>query len=117
MTMQCYQSSGLGLLYQQGITLIPVCISNHILCEVWEEITYPFLNFTDCTVKVWEWINDITQHFMKHVISINVNQYYQKFDLIHVIKGAPRDNLPPRFVIILWSHLLTWFDFNPSMDT
>ena len=35
-----------------GLTLIPACISNHMLCKVWDEITYPFLKFNGATVEV-----------------------------------------------------------------
>ena len=38
--------------YQHGLTLIPAWISNHMPCKVWDEITYPFLNFNGCTVEV-----------------------------------------------------------------
>ena len=24
--------------------------------KVWDGPTYPFLNFNDCTIKVWKWI-------------------------------------------------------------
>ena len=41
-----------GLFYQHGLTLIPAWISNHMPGKVWDEITYPFLNFNGCTVKV-----------------------------------------------------------------
>ena len=27
---------------------------------MWDEITYPFPNTTDCTVEVWEWIDYLT---------------------------------------------------------
>ena len=30
-------------------------MSNHIHCKVWDEITYPFPNFSGAT-EVWEWI-------------------------------------------------------------
>ena len=30
----------------------PAWISNHTPCKVWDEITYPFLNFNGCTVEV-----------------------------------------------------------------
>ena len=36
---------------------------------VWDEITYPFPNFNDCTVEVWEWINDLIPHLPVHVIA------------------------------------------------
>ena len=32
--------------------LIPAWISNHMSCNVWDEITYPFLNFNGATVEV-----------------------------------------------------------------
>ena len=38
--------------YNHGLNLIPPWISNHMSCNVWEEITYPFLNFNGCTVEV-----------------------------------------------------------------
>ena len=38
--------------YYHGLTLILVWISNHIHVKVWDEITYPFLNFNGCTVEV-----------------------------------------------------------------
>ena len=31
-------------------------MSNHMPIQVWNEIAYPFPNFNDCTIKVWEWI-------------------------------------------------------------
>ena len=33
-------------------TLNPAWISNHTPSKVWDEITYPFLNFNGCTVEV-----------------------------------------------------------------
>ena len=41
-----------GPFYKHGLTLIPAWISNHIHYKVWDEITYPFLNFNGCTVEV-----------------------------------------------------------------
>ena len=38
--------------YWHGLTLIPAWISNHTPSKVRDEITYPFLNFDDCTVEV-----------------------------------------------------------------
>ena len=38
-------------------------------CKVWEEITYAFPNFNDCTVEMWEWkSNFIPQYMMTRVI-------------------------------------------------
>ena len=41
-----------GRFYQHGITLIPAWISNLIHNSVWDEITYPFLNFNTATAEV-----------------------------------------------------------------
>ena len=41
-----------GLFYKYVLTLIPAWISNYILYNVWDEITYPFLNFNGATVEV-----------------------------------------------------------------
>ena len=38
--------------YYHGLTLIPAWISNYIHYNVWDEITYPFLNFNGATVEV-----------------------------------------------------------------
>ena len=35
-------------------TLISAWISNYIRYNVWDEITYPFLNSNGCTVEVWD---------------------------------------------------------------
>ena len=41
-----------GHFYYHGLTLIPAWISNYIHYNVWDEITYPFLNFNGATVEV-----------------------------------------------------------------
>ena len=41
-----------GPFYQHGLTLIPAWISNHIHYKVWDEITYPFLNFNGASIEV-----------------------------------------------------------------
>ena len=38
--------------YPENTTLIPAWICNHIHYKVWDEITYPFLNFNGATVEV-----------------------------------------------------------------
>ena len=42
-------SSGL---FTNIVWLIPAWISYHMLRKVWDEITYPFLNFNGATVEV-----------------------------------------------------------------
>ena len=36
---------------------------------MWDEITYPFLNFNGCTIEVSEWISNFIPHFTGHVIT------------------------------------------------
>ena len=36
--------------YKHRLTLIPEWICNYIPCEMWGEITYPFLNFNNAAV-------------------------------------------------------------------
>ena len=38
--------------YQHDLTLIPAFISNYIHYNVWDEITYVFLNFNGATIEV-----------------------------------------------------------------
>ena len=41
-----------GPFYKHSLTLIPAWVSNYIHYEVWDEITYTFLNFNGTTVDV-----------------------------------------------------------------
>ena len=41
-----------GPFYWHGLTLIPAWVSNYIHYKVWDDITYPFLNFSGYTVEV-----------------------------------------------------------------
>ena len=52
--------------------------------KVWDEITYPFLNFNGCTVEVQEWISNFISHFIMDVIIIHV-----EIKLNHVSKRGP----------------------------
>ena len=38
--------------YLHGLTLIPAWISSYMPSNMWNEITYPFLNFNGATVEV-----------------------------------------------------------------
>ena len=44
--------SSRGPFYKHGLALIPPWIINYIHYKVWDEITYPFLNFIGATVEV-----------------------------------------------------------------
>ena len=58
---------------------------NYIHYKVWDEITYPFLNFNGYTVEVWEWIDNFIPCLTGHVIT---HRCWEK--LIHVSKRGPR---------------------------
>ena len=45
-------TDGLGPLLLHGLTLIPALLSKHIHYKVWDQITYPFLNFNGAAVEV-----------------------------------------------------------------
>ena len=47
-----------GPFYYHVLTLIPVWMSNYICCKMFNDITYPFPNFSGATVEDWEWMND-----------------------------------------------------------
>ena len=50
--------------YENGLTWIPVWISNYIHCIVLDETTSPFPNFNGCTVEVWEWISNFIHYWL-----------------------------------------------------
>ena len=52
-------------------------ISNHMLCKVWNEMTYQFANSNDCIVEVWKWISKFTPLIIMDVIT------YQSWHLIY----------------------------------
>ena len=54
--------------YLHGLTLISAWMSNHTHYNVWDAITYPFLNFNGATVEVYKWISNCIPHFSGHVI-------------------------------------------------
>ena len=39
--------------------------------KVWDEITYPFINFNGCTVEINEWISNLISHFITGVITFH----------------------------------------------
>ena len=63
----------LGPIYQYGLNLIPA--SHLIPPKMLDEITYPFSNFNDATVGVWERMSNFSPLFIMDMIS------YQWWDL------------------------------------
>ena len=53
----------------EGLTLIAAWISNYTHYNVWDEITYPFLNFNGATVEVYQWISNFILQFIMDVIT------------------------------------------------
>ena len=37
--------------------------------EPWDEVTYPFPNFSDAAIDDWEWISDFISHFIMNVFT------------------------------------------------
>ena len=68
-TAYCIEMASWGHFYWHGLTLIPVWISSYINNKVWEELTYPYLNFNGATVEVLVWISNFTPHFTEYVIT------------------------------------------------
>ena len=62
-------SSIVGHFNKHGLTLIPAWISKYTHYEVWDKITYPFVNFNGATVEVWERISNFILHLTGHVIT------------------------------------------------
>ena len=52
---------------------------------MWDEITYPFLNFNGATVEVYEWISNFLPYFTGHAIT------YPCWDKSYtmLVEGAP----------------------------
>ena len=74
---------------------LPGGISNHMLCKMWDEITYPFQNFNSCTIEVWEWISNFIPHFIVHVITLSGAL---------LITALHLNNESAVCVLILWNH-------------
>ena len=47
----------------------PAWISNYVPRKMWDEITYPSLNFNGCTVGIYVWISNFIPYFIIYVIS------------------------------------------------
>ena len=62
-------SQSWGPFYQHRLTLIQPWLSDHLPNKVWNETTYPFTNFNDCTIEVLEWISNLISHFIMDVLS------------------------------------------------
>ena len=55
--------------FTRGLTLIPVWISNHMLKNGWNGISYPFPNFSGSAIEVWESISNFIPHIIMDVIT------------------------------------------------
>ena len=66
---RCQPCKHQGPFRYHGLTLIPVWIINYIHYNAWDEIIYPFPNFTGCSVKVSKWIINFIPHFTRRIIT------------------------------------------------
>ena len=62
--------------HNDGLTIIPACISNHTLSKVWDEIAHPFPNFNSFTVEFLEWMNNFIPYFM---MGVSINDWLNSF--------------------------------------
>ena len=70
---------------------------------MWDEITYPFLNFNGATVEVWEWISNSNRKSKLIIKSIIIIFYNSKsFTILCAIK-LTRDDLDT------WKRLLHYW--------
>ena len=76
-----------GPFYFNGSTLIPAWISSCLHHELWDEITYPFPNFS-ATDEVCEWISNFIPHFNWHVVTYPCPCFKLGWKLIQESKGA-----------------------------
>ena len=90
-------SCQISLRSNTSINLYPMPVigwCQNIYYKVWDEITYPFLNFNGATVEIKEWINNFIPHFSRHVITypclVNRNQGSQQFQT----RRSENDNTP-----------------------
>ena len=78
---------------------------------MWDEITYPFPNFSGCIVEVLEWIRNFTQRFIMDVISYP----YRYLRLPILVKGASDRNISLNVRFRLWALKLfakrVWFHY------
>ena len=72
---------------------MPAWISNHMHIEVWDEITYPFPNFHNADVEVWESVSNFNPHFEIDVHVITWELKLLGLKLVHVSKRGPCCNM------------------------
>ena len=77
-----------GPFHQHGLTLIPAWISNYIHYKVWDEITYPFLNFNGATVEGYERV----RNYVPITCAVKLN--HEKWAKCDCCLGHPDINNP-----------------------
>ena len=53
--------------------------------KMWDEITYPLLNFNGCIGEVWKWLSNFIPYFIMDVIIL----YIMGVKLIDISKTSP----------------------------
>ena len=91
--------------------LISAWISNYMANKVWDEITYPFLNFNGATSPaVYNGCNYLS------MLGLKLNHVSKRGSLLLEQNRGVFSNIGYPFESHLGPLLLTWFNFNPSMD-
>ena len=78
---------GMGVGWAAGgeLTLKPTWVSNHMHGKVWDEIIYPFSNFSGATVWVWECITNFIPHHLSMLGFWDFTAKYAGADVISFI--------------------------------
>ena len=63
--VSCFTKRTLGAPFTDINWLTP---QHHMSSEVWHEVTYPFPNFSGCTIEVWQRTSNFITHFIMEVI-------------------------------------------------
>ena len=84
-------------LHKHKLTLIPTWISNHMPSRVWNEITYPFWNFS-CAEDL-KWISNFIQTFTKYYLLTHAEMRVNPWASCQIrkIAGAHAPGMPGTF--------------------
>ena len=95
-----------------NIIVAEAWIRNHIHYKMWDEITYPFLNFNGATVEVSVWINNFTPD----ITGVCGYFFMLEFKLIHVCKRGHWSRQAPNHLQVPRSFDLRSFDSRLKSD-
>ena len=91
-----------GPFYLYGLTLIPVWMSNHTHYKVWDEITYPFLNFRD-VIGISLPLRTV---LLVSIIDTKIKQLHMPYLRSNIAHNIAR--CKPNFKILFTRYTLRW---------